>query len=57
MNGDRLVIILIQHIKNQAGNFYTNEKAGSSLSLLCWVSPRTIKEIFVTPTDYRYPFF
>jgi 1-pyrroline-5-carboxylate dehydrogenase len=34
----------------------TNDKAGSMLNLLRWVSPRTIKEIFVSPTDYRYPF-
>ncbi len=34
----------------------TNDKAGSYLNLLRWVSPRTIKETFVTPTDYRYPF-
>ena len=34
----------------------TNDKAGSSLNLLRWVSPRLIKETFVTPTDYRYPF-
>jgi 1-pyrroline-5-carboxylate dehydrogenase len=34
----------------------TNDKAGSSLNLLRWVSPRTIKESFVSPTDYRYPF-
>lgn len=34
----------------------TNDKAGSMLNLLRWVSPRTIKETFVTPTDYRYPF-
>lgn len=34
----------------------TNDKAGSVLNLLRWVSPRTIKEIFVTPEDYRYPF-
>jgi len=34
----------------------TNDKAGSSLNLLRWVSPRMIKETFVTPTDYRYPF-
>lgn len=34
----------------------TNDKAGSALNLLRWVSPRTIKEIFVTPEDYRYPF-
>jgi 1-pyrroline-5-carboxylate dehydrogenase len=34
----------------------TNDKAGSSLNLLRWASPRTIKETFVTPTDYRYPF-
>jgi 1-pyrroline-5-carboxylate dehydrogenase len=34
----------------------TNDKAGSALNLLRWVSPRTIKETFVTPADYRYPF-
>ena len=34
----------------------TNDKAGSILNLLRWVSPRTIKETFVSPTDYRYPF-
>ena len=34
----------------------TNDKAGSILNLLRWVSPRLIKETFVTPVDYRYPF-
>ena len=34
----------------------TNDKAGSFLNLLRWASPRTIKETFVTPTDYKYPF-
>uniref|UniRef100_UPI00404B4159 L-glutamate gamma-semialdehyde dehydrogenase n=1 Tax=Gelidibacter sp. TaxID=2018083 RepID=UPI00404B4159 len=34
----------------------TNDKAGSPQNLLRWVSPRLIKETFVTPTDYRYPF-
>ncbi|MDX1752172.1 delta-1-pyrroline-5-carboxylate dehydrogenase [Salinimicrobium sediminis] len=34
----------------------TNDKAGSILNLYRWISPRTIKETFVTPTDYRYPF-
>jgi 1-pyrroline-5-carboxylate dehydrogenase len=34
----------------------TNDKAGSALNLLRWVSPRTIKETFVTPEEYRYPF-
>jgi 1-pyrroline-5-carboxylate dehydrogenase len=34
----------------------TNDKAGSVLNLLRWVSPRTIKETFVPPTDFRYPF-
>ncbi|MDU8885245.1 L-glutamate gamma-semialdehyde dehydrogenase [Yeosuana sp. MJ-SS3] len=34
----------------------TNDKAGSAQNLLRWVSPRMIKETFVTPTDYRYPF-
>jgi 1-pyrroline-5-carboxylate dehydrogenase len=33
----------------------TNDKAGSILNLLRWVSPRTIKETFVPPTDHRYP--
>ena len=34
----------------------TNDKAGSILNLLRWVSPRTIKETFNPPLDYRYPF-
>lgn len=34
----------------------TNDKAGSILNLLRWVSPRSIKETFVPATDYRYPF-
>lgn len=34
----------------------TNDKAGSVLNLYRWVSPRTIKENFVSPKDYRYPF-
>ncbi|HKR04195.1 MAG TPA: L-glutamate gamma-semialdehyde dehydrogenase [Bacteroidia bacterium] len=34
----------------------TNDKAGSMINLLRWVSQRTIKETFVPPTDYRYPF-
>ena len=34
----------------------TNDKAGSMINLLRWVSPRTIKETFVSPVDYRYPF-
>jgi 1-pyrroline-5-carboxylate dehydrogenase len=34
----------------------TNDKAGSALNLLRWVSPRTIKETLVAPEDYRYPF-
>ncbi len=34
----------------------TNDKAGSILNLLRWVSPRTIKETFVPATDWRYPF-
>jgi 1-pyrroline-5-carboxylate dehydrogenase len=33
----------------------TNDKAGSILNLLRWVSPRSIKESFVPATDYRYP--
>jgi len=34
----------------------TNDKAGSMQNLLRWVSPRLIKETFVTPENYRYPF-
>jgi 1-pyrroline-5-carboxylate dehydrogenase len=34
----------------------TNDKAGSYLNLIRWVSPRTIKETFVPATDYKYPF-
>jgi 1-pyrroline-5-carboxylate dehydrogenase len=34
----------------------TNDKAGAMINLLRWVSPRTIKETWVPPTDYRYPF-
>lgn len=34
----------------------TNDKAGSAQNLLRWVSPRLIKETFVPPVDYRYPF-
>ncbi|MBN1159496.1 MAG: L-glutamate gamma-semialdehyde dehydrogenase [Bacteroidales bacterium] len=34
----------------------TNDKAGSALNLIRWVSPRSIKETFVPPINYRYPF-
>ncbi|MEP7343887.1 MAG: L-glutamate gamma-semialdehyde dehydrogenase [Gemmatimonadaceae bacterium] len=34
----------------------TNDKAGSKLNLLRWISQRSIKETFVPPTDYKYPF-
>jgi 1-pyrroline-5-carboxylate dehydrogenase len=34
----------------------TNDKAGSKLNLYRWCSPRMVKETFVSPTDYRYPF-
>jgi 1-pyrroline-5-carboxylate dehydrogenase len=34
----------------------TNDKAGSIMNLMRWVSPRTIKETFFPPNDYRYPF-
>jgi 1-pyrroline-5-carboxylate dehydrogenase len=34
----------------------TNDKAGSYLNLIRWVSPRTIKESFVPPKDFRYPY-
>jgi 1-pyrroline-5-carboxylate dehydrogenase len=34
----------------------TNDKAGSMWNLIRWTSPRTVKETFVSATDYRYPF-
>ena len=34
----------------------TNDKAGSMWNLIRWTSPRTIKETFAPPTDYRYPY-
>ena len=34
----------------------TNDKAGSPLNLLRWLSPRSIKETFNPPRDFRYPF-
>src|SRR5437660_4971914 len=34
----------------------TNDKAGSMWNLIRWVSPRSIKELFVPPTDYQYPY-
>ena len=34
----------------------TNDKAGSLLNLIRWTSPRTVKETYNPPTDYRYPF-
>jgi 1-pyrroline-5-carboxylate dehydrogenase len=34
----------------------TNDKSGTFTNLLRWVSPRSIKENFIPPTDYRYPF-
>jgi len=34
----------------------TNDKAGSLLNMIRWTSPRTIKENFIPPTDYKYPF-
>ncbi|NGX83664.1 L-glutamate gamma-semialdehyde dehydrogenase [Aequorivita sp. KMM 9714] len=34
----------------------TNDKAGSKQNLYRWISPRLVKETFVSPTDYRYPF-
>jgi len=34
----------------------TNDKAGSKLNLTRWTSPRTVKETFCPPTEYRYPF-
>jgi 1-pyrroline-5-carboxylate dehydrogenase len=34
----------------------TNDKAGSKINLYRWVSARAVKETFVPPSDYRYPF-
>jgi 1-pyrroline-5-carboxylate dehydrogenase len=34
----------------------TNDKAGAAVNLLRWTSPRSLKETFVPPTDYRYPY-
>ena len=34
----------------------TDDKAGSKINLMRWVAPRTIKETFIPPTNYRYPF-
>ena len=34
----------------------TNDKAGSKLNLVRWVSARTVKETFAPPRDYKYPF-
>jgi len=34
----------------------TNDKAGSKMNLMRWVSARSIKETFVPPTEWRYPF-
>ncbi len=34
----------------------TNDKAGSILNLVRWISPRTVKESFIPPSEYRYPF-
>ena len=34
----------------------TNDKAGSKMNLLRWVSVRSIKETFVSPKDYKYPY-
>jgi 1-pyrroline-5-carboxylate dehydrogenase len=34
----------------------TNDKAGSMWNLIRWVSPRTVKETLISPTDYRYPY-
>jgi 1-pyrroline-5-carboxylate dehydrogenase len=34
----------------------TNDKAGGEFNLVRWISPRTIKETFVPPTDYKYPY-
>jgi 1-pyrroline-5-carboxylate dehydrogenase len=47
-----------KRLENAAGTWGsgTNDKAGSVLNLLRWVSPRTIKETLVPAKDYTYPF-
>ena len=61
-----VVELAIRDLKDQAlahfpsGHFYANAAwtviAALAHNLLRWISPRTIKETFVPPTDYRYPF-
>ena len=49
-------ISLKTHLNNAVMGHTYNDKAGSYLNLLRWVSPRTIKEALVPVKDYRYPF-
>jgi hypothetical protein len=48
--------VLLWDNNNFGGQSFRNKRQSSPLNLLRWVSPRTIKETFVTPVDYRYPF-
>lgn len=54
---DRVLLDIVSgRLRYAAGNFYINDKAGSPLNLLRWVTPRTIKETLVPPRSFEYPF-
>ena len=48
------VVLRVQAVLSRASG--TTDKAGAAVNLLRWTSPRSIKETFVPPTDYRYPY-
>ena len=50
------VMVSVGMITAMAGSFMYMGYEGSSLNLLRWVSPRTIKENFLPPVNYRYPY-
>ena len=52
----RLVPSLASNRLEAHGGREQMTKAGAKINLMRWVSPRTIKEVFVPPVDYRYPF-
>jgi 1-pyrroline-5-carboxylate dehydrogenase len=54
---DRAAIVHIADaLRNAAGNFYVNDKAGSALNLIRRVNVRAIKETFDPPHDFTYPY-
>jgi len=55
-NDNRIVAVVGPQPFGGARGSGTNDKAGSKLNLVRWISPRAIKETFSPPTDYRYPF-